>query len=186
MSDHQQTSIAILIYTYMSINRQCPIYNHIKQIKAAKLHIWDASRVFIFCPSFISTNSSTNYFLLNCYKVSHDVPSLWPEKDDINPKVNVPGRAAEVGVWVTHLQGFYASIAVKLNTPFSLISLWSIYHPALFPSFNVDTLLLWSPAVPRSIPLLYWSSLPAPSSKQVDPSLTLHRRNSCALPSGII
>lgn len=87
-----------------------------------------------------------------------------------------------VGVWVTHLWGFYASIAVKLNMHFSLISLWFIYHSAVFPSFTVDTLSLWSPSlhgayacfIKAGCQLLAASRL---TSLYLAPSCKIHIRN---------
>lgn len=124
----------------------------------------------MFCPS-TTKHQSKPCFISSSLIVTKSVVSnhslypsysLWPEKDDINPKVNVPGRGAEewVGVWVTHLGGFYASIAVKLNSPFFLISLThlSLVHLSFcyFPYFycRPTSPLKSCPAVPYTSALL--------------------------------
>lgn len=115
------------------------------------------SKTCFISSSLLVTKSLVTMFL-------HHLYSLWPERDDINPKVNVPGRGAEewVGVWVTHLDRFYAS--VKLNAPVSLISLCSIYQSASFTFFYCShTFPLKSCPAMVSIPLFYWSRLPAAS-----------------------
>lgn len=120
-------------WLYISDIIKCVLFYIIQRCTFSALQDWPQPR----CISFV----------FNCLS-SHSIPlppsySLWPEKDDINPKVNVPGRGAEewVGVWVTHLQGFDASIAVKLNSLFSRISLSGpsiilLFSPLLLQTYS--------------------------------------------------
>lgn len=66
-------------------------------------------------------------------------------EDGTNPKLNVPGRKAEVGVWVTHLQILYS----YLQTLVALLSLFSslsgISIILLFSPFTA--IFLWSLAL---------------------------------------
>lgn len=78
----------------------------------------------MFCPSihqhqskpcFLSSSSLvTKYLIIPQCSLLHHSYSLWPEKDDINPKVNVPGRGAEKHK--THLRGILCIYSCKTQS----------------------------------------------------------------------